>query len=82
MGCVAAAAAGARYREPPTAGDFNLRLAAPGAGNQGGVQIRAAVPAWLMFDWDSSVSNEQPTGQATFGIYGGERRLIYTREIY
>jgi hypothetical protein len=81
LGCAAAALT--PYREPPLGGDFNLQLAAPGAGNQGSVLIRAAVPAWLRFDWDAGgAGDEDPTGQATFGIYGGERRLIYTREIY
>jgi MSHA biogenesis protein MshQ len=80
-GCAAPAAA--PFREPPLAGDFGLRLAAPGAGNQGSVLIRAAVPAWLLFDWDAGAAgDEQPTGQATFGLYGGERRVIYTRELY
>jgi hypothetical protein len=81
VGC--AAAAPSPYREPPLAGDFNLQLAAPGAGNQGSVLVRAAVPSWLRFDWDAGAAgDEDPTGQATFGIFGGERRLIYTREIY
>jgi hypothetical protein len=26
--------------------------------------------------------DENPSGQATFGIFGGESRQIYTREIY
>ena len=83
MGCAAAAAPPLRYGAPPLAGDFNLRLAAPGAGNQGSVLVRATVPPWLRFDWDAgAVGDENPTGQATFGIFGGERRLIYTREIY
>jgi MSHA biogenesis protein MshQ len=81
VGCAAVAAS--PYREPPLGGDFNLRLAAPGAGNQGSATLRAAVPAWLRFDWDAGAAgDENPTGQATFGIFGGERRLIYTREIY
>jgi hypothetical protein len=80
-GCAAPAAA--PYSEPPAGGDFNLRLAAPGAGNEGSVTIGADVPAWLRFDWDASApGDENPSGQATFGIYGGERRVIYTREIY
>jgi hypothetical protein len=83
LGCAAAAPAPVRFREPPAGGDFNLRLAAPGAGNQGSVLLRAAVPAWLKFDWDAGAAgDEEPTGQATFGIFGGERRTIYTREIY
>jgi hypothetical protein len=82
-GCAAAAAPPVRYGEPPAAGDFNLRLAAPGAGNQGSVLIRATVPPWLLFDWNAAAAgDEEPMGQATFGIYGGERRQIYTREIY
>ena len=81
VGCAAAAAS--PFREPPVAGDFNLQLAAPGAGNQGSVLIRGAVPSWLRFDWDGGTAgDEDPTGQATFGIFGGERRTIYTREIY
>jgi MSHA biogenesis protein MshQ len=45
--------------------------------------ITAAVPDWLRFDWDSSTAgDENPAGQATFGIFGGEQRQIYTREIY
>ena len=72
-----------RYGAPPLAGDFNLRLAAPGAGNQGSVLVRATVPPWLRFDWNTGAAgDENPTGQATFGIFGGERRVIYTREIY
>jgi MSHA biogenesis protein MshQ len=81
LGCPAVAPS--PYREPPLAGDFNLQLAAPGANNQGSVLIRAAVPSWLRFDWDAGAAgDEDPTGQATFGIFGGERRVIYTREIY
>lgn len=82
IGCTTAAAL-PRYSEPPLAGDFQLRLAAPGAGNQGGVSIVATVPDWLKFDWDAgNAGDEYPAGQATFGIFGGDRRVIYTREIY
>jgi len=83
IGCAAPAALPIRYREPPVGGDFNLRLAAPGAGNQGSVVITATVPTWLMFDWNAGAAgDENPAGQATFGIFGGEQRQIYTREIY
>lgn len=82
-GCAAAAPLPLRYREPPAGGDFNLRLAAPGAGNQGSVIVTATVPDWLRFDWDAGTpGDENPAGQATFGIFGGESRQIYTREIY
>ena len=82
-GCAAVAPLPVRYREPPVTGDFNLRLAAPGIGNQGSVVITATVPDFLRFDWNTGTAgDENPTGQATFGIFGGESRQIYTREIY
>jgi MSHA biogenesis protein MshQ len=81
LGCAAPAAL--PYTAPPVSGDFRLRLAAPLAGNQGSVAIDAAVDAWLRFDWNTGTGgDENPAGQATFGIFGGERRVIYTREIY
>jgi hypothetical protein len=83
MGCTVPAPLVLRYTEPPLGGDFNLRLAAPGAGNQGSVVITATVPDFLRFDWDAGAAgDENPSGQATFGIFGGESRQIYTREIY
>jgi MSHA biogenesis protein MshQ len=86
VGCAAAAPAGLRFTELPSAvspGDFNLRLAAPGAGNTGSVLVNGSVPAWLKFDWDTGAAgDENPTGQATFGIFGGQSKQIYTREIY
>ena len=82
-GCAAVTPLPLRYREPPVGGDFNLRLAAPGAGNQGSVVITATVPDFLRFDWNLGLAgDENPSGQATFGIFGGESRQIYTREIY
>ncbi|MEO8465886.1 MAG: DUF6701 domain-containing protein [Gammaproteobacteria bacterium] len=82
-GCAAAAPSAQRFNEPPALGDFNLHLAAPGAGHSGSMRINGTVPTWLRYDWDSaSAGDENPTGQATFGIFGGETRQIYTREIY
>lgn len=82
-GCSAPGPAGQRYREPPLAGDFNLFLRAPNAGNDGSATVTADVPPWLEFDWDASVpGDEDPAGIATFGIFDGEGRRIYTRELY
>ncbi len=82
-GCAAAAPIAQRFNEPPVLGDFNLRLAAPGAGNSGSVLINGTVPSWLRYDWNTATPlDENPSGQATFGIFGGETRQIYTREIY
>jgi MSHA biogenesis protein MshQ len=83
IACAGAGPAGLRYREPPLAGDFNLNLLAPGNGNDGSVTVTATVPAWLQFDWNAAVPGlENPAGTATFGIFRGEDRRIYTREIY
>ena len=58
-------------------------LAAPGAGNSGSVTIEADVPTWLEFDWDfGAPGDEDPTAQATFGIFAGQPQQIYTREIF
>lgn len=83
IACAAAGPAGLRYREPPLGGDFNLNLLAPGSGNDGSTTVTADVPAWLRFDWNAAIPGlENPAGTATFGIYRGEDRRIYTREIY
>jgi MSHA biogenesis protein MshQ len=64
-------------------GNFNLNLAAPGVGNTGGVTVTATVPDWLRFDWNAAaLGEENPSGQATFGLFGGNARQIYLREIY
>lgn len=82
-GCPAPGPVAQRYREPPLGGDFNLFLQAPGATNNGSTTVTADVPAWLEFDWDAAALGlEDPTGTATFGIYSGEGRQIYIREIY
>lgn len=82
-GCSAAAPIPLQFDEPPVGGDFNLSLAAPGAGNTGSVTVNATVPAWLKFDWDAgALGDEDPSGQATFGIYSGDDAQIYLREVY
>ncbi|MDR7306966.1 MSHA biogenesis protein MshQ [Rhodoferax saidenbachensis] len=60
------------------AGNFNLWLRAPGAGNVGSIDVTANIPAWLQFNWTGAVGN--PVGRATFGVYRSP--LIYRRENY
>lgn len=82
-GCAAPAPAAVAWREPATAGDYNLHLAAPGPGNDGSVTVTAEVPAWLRYDWDgASAGDENPAGRVTFGIFRGDDATVYTREIY
>jgi MSHA biogenesis protein MshQ len=72
-----------QYYDPLVAGDFNLFLRAPGAGNDGSATVEADVPAWLEFDWDTGVGgDEDPSGRVTFGIYGGDKNQVYRRELY
>lgn len=81
QGCSSAATAASRFRSPPDAGDFNLTLRAPGAGNSGTVTITADVPSWLEFDWDAGAAGaEDPSGIATFGVFQGSSKRIYQRE--
>jgi hypothetical protein len=82
-GCGIAGPLALRFREPPLGGDFNLFLRAPGETNDGSVSVRADVPAWLEFDWNNQAPGfEDPVGTAVFGIYEGQDRRIYTRELY
>jgi MSHA biogenesis protein MshQ len=71
------------------AGRSNLTLTTPGAGNEGSVDVSVDLSAvgtnrpWLQFDWDANGSHDNdPLGRATFGIYQGETRHIYLRELY
>ena len=82
-GCAAAGPPALRFRQPPLGGDFNLYLKAPGATNDGSTTATADVPAWLEFDWDAGNPGlEDPQGTAVFGIYEGQDRRIYMRELY
>ena len=60
-------------------GSFNLNLKAPG--KTGSLAINAAVAAWLQFNWQGS-GNVNPAAVATFGIYKGNSKQIYLREVY
>jgi MSHA biogenesis protein MshQ len=83
IGCPVAAPPASRFTEPPSAGDFNLSFAAPGAGNSGGAVVQATVPAWLRYDWNQALpGDENPAAQVTFGLYHGESHEIYQREVY
>ncbi|MEH6357233.1 MAG: DUF6701 domain-containing protein, partial [Marinobacter sp.] len=65
----------------PTEGK-GLVLAAPGESNQGNVIAIFDVPLWLQGDWDQDGALENPQTTATFGVYRGNDRVIYWREIF
>lgn len=70
----------------PLAAAGQLRLSAPGAGNDGSVQASFAnLPAWLLYDWDATglpAGRRAARGLASFGIYQGATPLIFRRELY
>lgn len=62
----------------------DLLLGAPGEGNHGSAEVSLDLSAerlgWLRYDWDGDSNEDDPTAQATFGIFKGNQRLIYMRE--
>ncbi len=79
LGCAAPAAAGLQYRPTAAAGNFNLILAAPGAGNSGALNVTGTAPSWLQYSWGST---QNPLGMATFGIFPGPTSRVHQREVY
>ncbi len=69
---------------PVVGGDAGLSLSKPGVGGTGYVDLTLDLTAapWLQYDWSGTGSASNPTGRATFGIYGGNQRNIYLRERY
>lgn len=64
-----------------TNGSGIVTLAAPGAGNEGSVDVSAAVPAWLKYDWQGA-GPEDPVGTVFFqGLYRDEAGFIDRREV-
>lgn len=67
------------------AGEAGLSFSAPGSGNTGYIDINGQFSAlpWLLFDWDGNGSHDNsPSARATFGIYKGNSKQIYWREVY
>ena len=69
-----------QYHASPVSGDFNLNLMAPSGAATGVLRVTADAPPWLEFDWQGS-GNSDPVGLATFGIYQGNSRVIFMREV-
>ena len=75
LGCTAAASTGQRYSATASSGNFNLILAAPGAGYNGAVTVTATAPSWLQYP-------SNPSAIATFGEFPGSASRVYQREVY
>ncbi len=56
-------------------------LSAPGAGNFGTLNYQLTVDSWLRYDWGSGANVDNPSANVTFGIFRGDDRFIYWREV-
>ena len=81
-----------------SAGLANIIFSAPGAGNDGSVNLLANnVSNWLTYNWNVDCDNADadddittgidagtcgPFGTASFGLYRGDDRIIYWREVF
>jgi len=76
----------------PNSGQFDkgktnvMFLTAPGAGNQGSIDLEYDIDAWLKYDWfwdgvSPKVYTDNPIATATFGQFRGNDRIIYQREV-
>jgi MSHA biogenesis protein MshQ len=71
--------------DPFAQGQAGLSFSSPGEGMTGYADITLDLGAsgedWLRFDRDGDgVPDDDPAGRAVFGVFGGNDRLIYTRE--
>lgn len=81
--CTGTAPTGESYAEGAglAAGSFNLYLKAPGQGLTGPLTVTGAVANWLMFNWQGAGA-VNPSATATFGIYKGNSKQIFFKEVY
>jgi MSHA biogenesis protein MshQ len=59
----------------------NLIWTKPGANNTGYVDMTISSPNWLKFNWNGA-GDTNPSARATFGVYSGNTKIIYMREVY
>ena len=72
-----------QFSEPPTSGSFNLYLKAPGTNFTGDIGVTLVSPVWLQYDWDGDGTHDNnPSSTASFGLYRGDDRIIYWREVF
>jgi hypothetical protein len=79
VGCTAPAPPASQYDPVAVAGNFDLILAAPGAGDNGALSVTATAPSWLQYSWGASVN---PVGMGTFGEFPAPASRVHQREVY
>ncbi len=66
-----------------SSGVGQLLLEKPTDGSQGQIRLTYdIVPAWLQYDWDGDGNyDNNPSGVGAFGLFRGNDRIIYQREV-
>jgi len=62
-----------------------IKLAAPGAPHQGQIRVTYEVYDWLKYDWNDdgdAIYDDNPSADASFGIFRGNDRIISLREVF
>jgi hypothetical protein len=64
----------------------SMFLDAPEVGNQGTINVEYDIYSWLKYDWTwngvaAKEFDENPSAIATFGLFRGNDRIIYQREV-
>jgi hypothetical protein len=60
-----------------------IKLAAPGAGNQGKIGVSYNASDWLKYDWsDDGLYEDNPSAVASFGQFRGNDRIISWKEVF
>ena len=79
--CSSVAPAGSSYQEAGSLvnGNFNVNLKAPA--KTGSLKLQASVDSWLQFNWQGT-GNTNPSALVNFGLYKGNSKIIYFREVY
>ncbi|MBA6343056.1 DUF3494 domain-containing protein [Colwellia sp. MB02u-10] len=74
---------------PAATGNFlagktrTIKLAAPGAGNQGKIGVLYEAYDWLKYDWNvNGVYDDNPSAVASFGLFRGNDRIISWKEVF
>jgi len=65
-----------------TAGDLPFTLTKPTGGGTGSVDVSINAPNYLLAGSNVANNNPSNTARATFGIYKGNSKFIYIRELY
>lgn len=64
-------------------GDAGLEFSAANAYGYVDLSLLNTIDSWLLFDWDGNgVHDNLPTARVNFGLYKGNEKQIYFREVY